>query len=331
MALSKKLNSKGQGLTMNKIVIIVLVLMVLTAVIIFIFRADLIEKLRSSPGYTYSEEDTEIVVSADVLAARSGCYYPLGYVGGENYIYINNVKTNVFWNKGKDASDGTVRLDRSAWIGDVDIGQIDEDNYLSIDSSWFDRSKQYSEPGIPTLDRLRIIDEAFMQANSNKLCKSERGWNDTIEKRNSLISAMIGSGSSYSLELEFTDGTDDIVTIWWDFKGNQAAATVKPNGDSMSPSTLTKSIENWRAYIDNEGSIYSKDRESIKTLLLSTSPSDLSKNIYNLINKDKSVKIYGKGTEVFGLARVNNLLYGADSALRVDIILEQIKKVGAGK
>ncbi len=63
----KRLNSKGNAI--EKIIIIFLVCVVIAAVLIFIFKVDIISYIRNLPGYSYDNNDKVIELTPDKLMA----------------------------------------------------------------------------------------------------------------------------------------------------------------------------------------------------------------------------------------------------------------------
>jgi len=82
-------NKKGQGLEINKLVIVILVGLAVVAALIFLFKADLLRYLRNLPGYDVPQEDkpvdlTEITDDEE----NTLCPFRIGGIGSDDLIFL---------------------------------------------------------------------------------------------------------------------------------------------------------------------------------------------------------------------------------------------------
>lgn len=164
---------KTGSLTLNKIIVIVLVLLVIAVVLFTIFKADILNYLRSLPAWTYVEEDIEedySSMSDKEISERGWVREKIGEVVLEkrgilkqyHYIYVNGLKTNLYYYKDK-----AIYLDR--WndflIGEVKNNKIKiYDEYLDVNSESF---RDYEE--LPRIYVLRLLHGAYKSKLNNDL------------------------------------------------------------------------------------------------------------------------------------------------------------------
>lgn len=144
------MSKKGASeLTFNKVIILILVILVILGVLIFLFKVDIMEKIRNLPGYE-SNPDQTINLSEDQLKLLN--YAPVGqilapekrdyslfnqwyfevYKIDSNYSILQKIRTRIMldWAGSTSQSNGNIVIAR-AWETDIVIGQM-IDNRLTL-------------------------------------------------------------------------------------------------------------------------------------------------------------------------------------------------------
>lgn len=130
-------NKKRGTIAINKIVVVILVVLVIAAVLMFLFKADILNYLRSLPGYSVPEEDREIDVAnltdeemrslCPVIIGKTKTEVSVGFLK-DDYIYFCEELSTVCKTQTRsklkvtgDKNNGEIEVDR--WF-DNTIGAI---------------------------------------------------------------------------------------------------------------------------------------------------------------------------------------------------------------
>ena len=167
--------NKKATLSINALVITILVILVLIAGIIFLRSPWLWDKIRNLPGYQYDDTDKTIdstkIKDKDVLGS---CPITVGKVQGvsegvtkylftTNYIFVDNKQTALILNK------NTIELDEKI---NEDIGILDSNNLVKIDSQWFTEEIRSKHTKLPSLTILQALNGSY-KLSTNELCRVE--------------------------------------------------------------------------------------------------------------------------------------------------------------
>lgn len=234
-----------------------------------------------------------------------------------NKIFIENKETNLLWNS--DAERISFKQNGENYIGD-----ILKSDAINIKDGFLTNPEFiliYSE--IPSLDKLKLLDESFKLRGSNDLCKTkEQSEKDKIE-REKLIKDMVDSGKSKSLTFVFGESSyPDVVDVYWDFKKDAPAVRVfldKGKPTNLAVSAILNSFKSFSDFLKERNIDINSDESFFYTTLLlnSNSPDEFSEQLSNIFKqKEKTFYLEYNGKKYYGLAKtkLNNLLYGIDSA-----------------
>ena len=149
-------------LTFNKIIVLILVILVILGVLMFLFRADILEKIKTLPGYESNPDET-INLSEDQMKLLN--YTPIGSIASsvKSYKYfskqyieiykldkdfnkIDSIETRLILesSSGTSQANGDIVIARS-WDSSIVIGKM-EDNRIIItvrQADYLNYKKQY--------------------------------------------------------------------------------------------------------------------------------------------------------------------------------------------
>jgi len=162
-------NKKRGSVAINKMVIVILVLLVVVAVLMFIFKADILNYLKSLPGYSVPEEDEEIDLGEiDPEVARSLCPIRVGGIDKDGKIYFCNnfeigcktrISSKLLWAGNAQSAD--IEIDK---FFDKTIGRFEND-VITID-----KNKLEGESNLPESKFLNNLDGSYY-LEGNFLCR----------------------------------------------------------------------------------------------------------------------------------------------------------------
>ena len=162
-------NKKRGSVAVNKLVIVILVILVIAAVLIFLFKADILNYLRNLPGYSVPEEDEGIDLGQlDPEVARSLCPVRVGGIDKDDKIYFckdfeigckTRIFSNLIWDGNSESAD--IEIDKFFY---KTIGKF-ENGIVSIN-----QAKLQGESGLPAPKFLNNLDESYY-LSGNFLCR----------------------------------------------------------------------------------------------------------------------------------------------------------------
>lgn len=156
-------NSRGQGVGTNWFVIVLVSLIVLGVVLMFIYRADILNRLRQTPGYDFNQKEKVVDITKDAAAAARFCPIKVGNlmtpgswtVYSKSQIFIGGQQTSLWIYTG----DSDIELPRV--FANPVIGTIDTQGVIHMDSSKFGK---YDD--LPSTDKLTLLDGAYLYGNN---------------------------------------------------------------------------------------------------------------------------------------------------------------------
>lgn len=208
-------NKKGE-IAVEKVITLIIVLLVIVVATIFIFKPDILNWMRNLPEYTYNDTDRELPLSPDQLALI-GCEKLVGRIGGlegsyfspKNFISIGGKKTELYIE-----NNNALRLSHK----DELVASI-RDKTIQVYPAFLDKYSQtyieLSTVGLPSMEELRLIDNAFILNTGNYICKSEKAINEIKENEkcvakcslyNGECSAVIPEGKVANGKIDCKDG-----------------------------------------------------------------------------------------------------------------------------
>jgi len=171
------LGKKGdEGMAINKLVVIVLVILVILGILIFLFRVNILDWIRTLPGYTYPTEDILVTYDKmDEAARKQAC--PTGIIGDIReitkfgwrtyyYIFINNVNTNLYLDKPIFSRGDPIYV-----TYDIPIGKLSGDKNVADIANKDIKVRIGMENTLPELKNyLNLINNAYI-IPGNVICK----------------------------------------------------------------------------------------------------------------------------------------------------------------
>lgn len=174
------MNNKAEQEAVRNIIIAVVALLVLALILFFIFKAQILERIRDSPGYSYSDKDKLIdAKNIDNLKSSLSCNVQVGNIKSispERNFIVDWVSYSAFRiDIGGESTEllvynsGSIQLDE--WINE-EVGYVGENGVIEIYDKWIndDILRSYHET-IPSVGKLRVINGAYL-TKDNKLCRS---------------------------------------------------------------------------------------------------------------------------------------------------------------
>lgn len=148
----------GEGLVMNKMIVLILIILVILAVIFGLWRFGIIDKVKDLfPDFNKTASDNG---NGDVNPGFDYCPVKVVEIK-DNYIYVNGVKTNLF------LRGDNIKLNE---FFDEYVGVINN-NEVNIIEDWFYSEDYKKHPKMPPLYVLRSLDGSYKRANF--LCRDK--------------------------------------------------------------------------------------------------------------------------------------------------------------
>ncbi|MDD5193576.1 MAG: hypothetical protein PHF67_03230 [Candidatus Nanoarchaeia archaeon] len=189
---------KSESLAISKVIIFILVILAIGLVLFYYYQEDIWNYIKNLPGYTVSENDTEVDYSQmkpDELA-KFECTKVGNIVSrpqNQYFVSINNVETNLYLYLGPTI---LIRFATGGFFGEIiNVGSI-ENRIIKINQEFLDKDSQVYlkyKDFLPSVGDLKIMNGAFL-LGSNLLCKKEAQIEDLKTEAKCVDSCEIHNG-----------------------------------------------------------------------------------------------------------------------------------------
>ncbi len=240
------------NLTMDKIIVLILILLVIAAVLIGIFKGDIMGWIKKVPSYEPNPDNHIDIADLPLEQAKLLSAYPMGKITGEvdrygffkqAYLNIKNIEngrlmeTGLYYDSDTgDSHNGLIKSYHGIPSEGVVFGEVKNDVISIVHLDQYNRLKdQY--PGVyPAASNLALLAGTVIEgSNSLNLAPSNfiGAFNNIFKKFEDLKN----KGKSNEIELRFDTGffsSADLVKLYWNFNTNKTILVTQVNQNDFS-------------------------------------------------------------------------------------------------